>query len=186
MSTPRKYLHVLTVDNPEDAIKLKWVAKKVKNPYSTDIILLMQRMKEIAQNPNVAGIAATQLGRPFRLFALHIDKTKPVKFYFNPKITAESEDTSTQMEGCLSVPGKHGLVTRAKSVALKYQDQNGNTKTEVFHANDLTDGFAARAVQHEMDHLNKILYIDKCEEILTDEPKTLDEIVSGMDNKVTT
>jgi len=157
---------ILTNDTEENLATLHRPAKRVKNPHATDIVFLMQAMKEICESPNVAGIAATQLGKPVRIFALHLDKSKPCKFYINPKIVASSEETFEEPEGCLSVPGQSGYVERAKVVALKFEDRNGNQKFEVF--NDPT-GFSAKAVQHEMDHLDGVLYIDRSDRVFSEE-----------------
>jgi peptide deformylase len=167
-------LKILINDTPQNIAILNRPAKRVKNAHATDIIFLMQTMKRICESPNVAGVAATQLGKPVRIFALHIDKTKPCKFYINPKIVAMSDETFEDIEGCLSVPGKQGYVERSRVVSLKYEDRNGNQKTEVF--NDPT-GFSAKAVQHEMDHLDGVLYIDRTDKIYSDEQmqKSFDE-----------
>jgi peptide deformylase len=74
---------------------------------------------------------------------------------FNPQVLERSEILETDSEGCLSVPGKRGKVTRPKRIRLTYSDVRGKT-----YSLDLS-GLAARVVQHEIDHLDGILFTDK-------------------------
>ena len=74
---------------------------------------------------------------------------------FNPEILDRSEILETDSEGCLSVPGKRGPVARNKRIRLRYSDSRGNQMVR-----DL-EGLAARIVQHEVDHLDGILFTDR-------------------------
>jgi peptide deformylase len=161
---------ILTVNNSNHEAFLHRPGKRVKNPHATEIIFLMQEMEKIAKEPGVAGIAATQLGKPWRVFALNINKSDPVTFYFNPRIVAMSENLHSDLEGCLSVPGKHGQVERAKAIVLKWQNRNLDSMMQTFDgSHDPQMAFIARAIQHEVDHLDGILYIDKTEVVLDNE-----------------
>ena len=102
---------------------------------------------------NGVGIAATQVGVPYRVIVVLEGSTPRV--YLNPEITTHSVRTAVDTEGCLSVPGLIGLVRRAKSVTVRALNANGKPVTK--KAKDLI----ARIFQHEVDHLNGILYIDR-------------------------
>ena len=78
----------------------------------------------------------------------------------NPEITYYSREKKTDEEGCLSLPGIYGAVSRAKKIHLKYQDLNGKVIKEKIK------GFEAVVVQHEVDHLNGILFIDRTDKII--------------------
>ncbi|MBI4450301.1 peptide deformylase [Candidatus Uhrbacteria bacterium] len=99
------------------------------------------------------GIAATQVGVPHRIIVVLEGKTPRV--YVNPEITSHSVRTAVDTEGCLSVPGMIGLVRRAKSITVRALDAEGKPVTK--KVKDLI----ARIFQHEVDHLDGILYIDR-------------------------
>lgn len=99
------------------------------------------------------GIAATQVGIPRRVITVLEGKTPRV--YINPEITSQSVRTAVDTEGCLSVPGVIGLVRRAKSVNVRALDADGKPVTKK------TKDLIARIFQHEVDHLDGILYIDR-------------------------
>jgi peptide deformylase len=99
------------------------------------------------------GIAATQVGVPHRIIVVLEGKTPRV--YVNPVIASHSVRTAVDTEGCLSVPGVIGLVRRAKSVTVRALNADGKPVTK--KARDLI----ARIFQHEVDHLDGILYIDR-------------------------
>ncbi len=99
------------------------------------------------------GLAAPQIGINLRVFALNIKNE--ILIFVNPEITHFSTKESPEKEGCLSVPGIAGKVDRANKVVMKYYDESG--KKHKIKAK----GIIAQAFQHEIDHLNGILYIDK-------------------------
>lgn len=99
------------------------------------------------------GIAATQVGIPHRVII--VLEGKAPRVYINPKITSQSVRTVVDTEGCLSVPGVIGLVRRAKSVTVRALDADGKPVTKK------TKDLIARIFQHEVDHLDGILYIDR-------------------------
>ena len=101
------------------------------------------------------GLAAPQIGINLRIFALDIKNE--ILIFINPEITHFSSKKSLEEEGCLSVPGITGKIKRANKVVMKYYDENG--KKHKIKAK----GIIAQAFQHEIDHLNGILYIDKIE-----------------------
>lgn len=109
------------------------------------------------------GLAAPQIGRLERIIAV-LEREK-IGIYVNPEIVKTSTIMQTGEEGCLSVPGKFGLVERHKRVRIRAIDRHGR-KVE-FDAS----GFPAVVFQHEIDHLNGVLFIDKVKEYTRGESK---------------
>ena len=113
-------------------------------------------MKETVRKENGAGLAAPQIGVPIRVVVIDVDEG----FYelINPVIvSAKGEQVGP--EGCLSVKGKQGTVRRPYKVKAEYRDRYGKK-------HKLTaEGFFARAVCHELDHLDGVLYTDKAAEL---------------------
>ena len=108
------------------------------------------------------GLSANQIGLDFRVFVAEIPtpQNKP-KFYaiFNPKIKKASKEKISLEEGCLSVPAVYGDVERAEKIVLTGQDKNGKRiKIKAW-------GLLARVFQHEVDHLEGKLFIDKAKNI---------------------
>ncbi len=117
---------------------------------------LLDDMKETVKKEEGAGLAAPQVGILRRLAVVDVDEG-----YFeliNPKIVAQKGEQSG-WEGCLSVRGKSGIVSRPMKVTVVYQDRNGQQQTIK------AKGFFARAICHELDHLDGVLYIDKATHI---------------------
>ncbi len=117
---------------------------------------LLDDMKETLFKANGAGLAAPQVGVLRRIFVVSVDD-----MYFeciNPVIVKQS-GSQTGEEGCLSVKGKYGTVTRPNKVTVKAFDRNGKQfKVDA-------EGFLARAFCHEYDHLDGIIYVDKASSI---------------------
>ena len=90
------------------------------------------------------------------------DENFPTIMMLNPTITEFSENSEIDVEGCLSVPGGKGKVRRPVSITMKYIDEKGKEKK--LHL----DGLPARIVQHEVDHLNGVLFTDRMNETLLD------------------
>ena len=113
---------------------------------------LLEDMKDTVKKERGAGLAAPQVGILRRVVVVDVDEG-----YFefiNPVILIQ-KGSQTGWEGCLSVRGKSGVVTRPSRVTLSYQDRFG--EKHVLKAKD----FFARAICHELDHLDGVLYIDK-------------------------
>lgn len=114
---------------------------------------LINNMIKLMIDNKGCGIAAPQVGVNKRLFIAVLDNER-IELFVNPTIINHSEETETDTEGCLSVPDKHGEIERYSSIKVKYF--NGKES--------ITDTFTemnARIIQHEYDHLQGILYIDK-------------------------
>ena len=117
------------------------------------IRMTMEDMLETMRSQYGVGIAAPQVGIMRRMF---VAEPEPEKVYYmiNPVILEQSGAQAGD-EGCLSVPGKIGTVTRPDYIKIEAQDLSGEKKTYEFH------DFDARVMCHEYDHLEGILYIDK-------------------------
>ena len=120
-----------------------------------DIRRLVEKMTEIMLENKGVGLAAPQAGVSLRLFIISLDGTRDnVKVYINPTVTRMGELYSAE-EGCLSVPDYTGNVVRAERIQLAALDRHGNALSF-----DM-EGFEARAIQHEMDHLDGLLFLDR-------------------------
>lgn len=116
------------------------------------IKILLEDMIDTMNEAEGIGLAAPQVGVLRRAVVIDIGEG-PIKI-INPEII-ESEGQAIEVEGCLSVPGRSGTVERPERVKIKYLDIEGNKKTLE------GTGLMARAICHEIDHLEGILYIDK-------------------------
>jgi peptide deformylase len=116
---------------------------------------LLERMHEILAQSKGVGLAATQLGVPLRIFvACPTGEAAARQEYINPRVTSY-EGTATTEEGCLSVPGVHTKIKRHAKVTLEAMDQAGKPlRVEA-------EGLLARIVQHETDHLDGRLLVDR-------------------------
>ncbi len=118
---------------------------------------LLDDMKETMLKANGAGLAAPQVGVLRRMFVVNVDNQYIE--CINPMIVKAS-GTQVGEEGCLSVRGKYGVVERPMKVTLRAFDRNG----QPFQVK--AEGFLARALCHENDHLDGILYVDKCDKLM--------------------
>lgn len=136
--------------------------------FDKKLISLIEEMKHtlIAQNnPPGVGLAAPQVGINLAIFIIKPTKKSPIKVFINPRIiklksrtvkTKKNEKSEKiKLEGCLSIPKIWGEVNRAEKLFLEYQDINGKIKKEWFK------GFEATIIQHEIDHLNGILFTQR-------------------------
>ena len=122
--------------------------------------------EEIAKNMTEAmekfgglGLSANQVGLPYRMFVMrtmHEGETESkVVPYFNPELTRVSQETELMKEGCLSFPDIYLMIKRSKTIEFKYQDVEGKEHTVML------EGIGARCVQHEIDHLNGIIFLQR-------------------------
>ena len=119
--------------------------------------VLMDDMLETMYMAKGIGLAAIQVGVPKRIIVMDIgnrDKEKEPMYFVNPIIKNKNSKHSTYEEGCLSVPNQFAEVNRPSSCEVEYLDYNGNKK--ILKAS----GLLATCIQHEMDHLEGILFID--------------------------
>lgn len=127
-----------------------------------EISKLLLDMKRIMHKANGVGLSANQVGLPYRLFVAQVPSGQgDSKFYaiFNPEIEKYSSEKDTTEEGCLSVLGTYGEVPRAYQVTLRGFDRTGKPlKIKAW-------GMLARVFQHEVDHLNGMLFVDKAKKL---------------------
>ena len=118
---------------------------------------LMDDMLDTMYAANGIGLAAIQIGVPKRIIVMDISKDenkKEPRYFVNPKIIKKDELKSTYEEGCLSVPNQFAEIDRPKNCDVEYLDYYGEKK--ILKA----EGLLATCIQHEMDHLEGILFID--------------------------
>jgi len=128
-----------------------------------DLVTLIADMYETMYSAKGVGLAAPQIGRDIRLFVidtLQLDKKDKVangmkQVFINAQMVDESGDPWLYEEGCLSIPDIHVEIERNPTIRLKYFDAEWNEHTETF------DGVNARVIQHEYDHIEGILFIDR-------------------------
>lgn len=140
---------IITAGNPDlkrKALLVTAFDKKLK--------FIISDMKKTLYEANGVGLAAPQIDLNIRVFVAD-DGESGFEAYVNPVWEPVGNETNVDTEGCLSVPGYVGLVERYTTVRIKYQDVRGKKKQKV------ATGLLARCIQHETDHLNGILFIEK-------------------------
>ena len=158
--TKDNIMPVMLVSNSVDSILLYKKSKKIKaDSTNKHLKLLIERMYATVKDPNNpgVGIAAPQIGINKRIiWVQRFDKTKkPFEVYLNSKIVYYSKTISEGREGCLSIPGYRGFVNRSDTIIIKYDLLNKK------NIRDTISGFTSIIFQHEIDHLEGILYTDR-------------------------
>jgi peptide deformylase len=161
--SPLPEYHIWNVSVPEEEKLLhkKTVPFNFSSMSYKEIAELIRRMRMIMRKANGIGLAVNQIGLPFRMFVAEVPSENGSKFYaiFNPKIEKRDPEKMTGEEGCLSVPGVYGDMTRSAKIVLAGQNAKGRpVKIKAW-------GLLARVFQHEVDHLDGTLFIDKCKHI---------------------
>ena len=143
--------------------RLKLISKEITT-FDTELHTLLDDMYDSMISKNGVGLAAIQIGVPKRALIINIpieDKQGEEKLLkentleiINPKLITKRGSSKSQ-EGCLSVPGIYEYIERAKYVSIEYQDRYGEKHTIE------DDGFLAIAIQHEIDHLNGKVFIER-------------------------
>lgn len=161
---------------PDPFLRLK--AKPVKK-FDKELQTLIDDMFETMRAEPGVGLAAPQIGESMRLVVIEYaeepededaPEPKPKRYVLvNPEITQKSEEMVEGMEGCLSVPGLIGTVDRHQKVTVKALTRHG--KPQKVKA----EGWMARIIQHELDHLDGVLYIDRANEIYEPASEDADE-----------
>jgi len=137
---------------PDPVLRLE--AQEVET-FDGDLAQLVDRMTRLMQDARGVGLAATQVGILRRVLVLQVDDEDEPRVLVNPVILDRSDETEEDTEGCLSLQGVVVPVERAVSLRVEARDAGG-------HAVELQlDGLAARVAQHEVDHLDGILIVDR-------------------------
>jgi peptide deformylase len=148
---------ILEVPDP----RLKTVSTPVET-FDDELRTLVEDMFETMYDAPGIGLAAIQVGVPKRVLVIDLqaeedEEGKPIKaprVFINPEILDPSEEQSLYNEGCLSVPDQYAEVERPATIRARWQDLDGKVHEEAM------DGLMATCLQHEMDHLEGILFID--------------------------
>ena len=143
---------ILTVPNPI----LKQVSKPVE-AVTDETRALMDDMLETMYDAPGIGLAAVQIGVPVNVIVMDLAKEgedKQPRYFVNPEILEDVEETKPYQEGCLSVPDIYDDIDRPERVKITYLDYNGERITE------WAEGLYAVCIQHEMDHLKGVVFID--------------------------
>lgn len=144
-------LKVLSVPDPRLKIKAQPIEK-----VDSSVIRLMDDLLETMYFTEGVGLAATQVGIHQRVIVIdrsETDKPEPLKLA-NPELLWVSEESSAMPEGCLSVPEQYAEVERFTRIKFRYLDEHNNIIERE------GDGLLAQVIQHEIDHLNGILFVD--------------------------
>ena len=136
---------------------------------SAGIQQLIDDMVETMREYDGAGLAATQVHQTVQIAVIEVDANPrypdapgiPLTVLINPVVTALTDEIEEGWEGCLSVPDMRGIVPRCGSVRLEARDREGNPIDVV------AKEFFARVIQHETDHLNGIVYVDRMRDLST-------------------
>ncbi|MEK7640979.1 MAG: peptide deformylase [Patescibacteria group bacterium] len=150
---------IVTIANKKDEkfLRTKTASFDFKKYSKKEVRELIQRMKRDMQEASGVGLSANQIGLDMKVFIARVES----KFYaiFNPEIIQSSAETNSLDEGCLSIPGIYGRVERPAKVTLKGWDAMGRPiKIKAW-------GLLAKVFQHEVDHLNGKLFIDKAKQV---------------------
>ncbi len=143
---------ILTVPDP----RLKEISKPVDG-VDDALRTLMDDMLETMYEADGIGLAAIQVGVPVRVIVMDLsgpDERAEPRYFVNPVLSDPSEDQKPYEEGCLSVPGYYESIDRPATIKLNYLDYDGNPVEEI------AEGMFATCIQHEMDHLEGVLFID--------------------------
>ncbi|MGK7891695.1 MAG: peptide deformylase [Leptolyngbyaceae cyanobacterium] len=163
---------------------LRQIAEPIYSYQDPWLQSLIDELLITLQQSNGVGIAAPQVGISRRLMIVashpnarypHAPQMDPVPM-LNPKIVDRSTQLVKDWEGCLSVPGIRGLVPRSEAIAITYTDRTGQRQQQQF------TGFVARIVQHEYDHLEGKVFLDRVEssaDLITDQ-EYLKQLASDM------
>ena len=137
---------------PDPVLRMR--AREVE-PFDDELAQLVARMTQLMEGAEGAGLAATQVGVLRRVFVMRGDDNGATMALVNPELVEHGEELETDDEGCLSLQGLLLPVERAVAVTVKAKDPQGaDVELEL-------EGFAARAFQHELDHLDGVLILDR-------------------------
>jgi len=159
-------MYLTVIGDKSDSLILRKVSRDFTDEelQSKEFRTLARNLLATVQDPSQdgVGISAPQVGLNLRMIAvMRYDKDdKPIEPYANVHITYLSQNIKSGPEGCLSVPNYRGIVPRSDSIIVSYYDINSGT-----HKTDTIGGYTAIIFQHETDHLEGILYIDRADSV---------------------
>ncbi len=146
-------------------LKIYMLGEEVLRTPAKRIVKVDSSIRELAQNMLITmysakgiGLAAPQVGVHKKILVIDInleDPDAPPHVFINPEIISSSATLDTYEEGCLSIPGVYLNVVRPSSIKLSYRDEMGR------HKKMNADGLMARCIQHEIEHLNGVLFVDR-------------------------
>lgn len=151
------------VDSKHPLLWTKLERFNMSNP-PTDPVELVVNLTETMINNKGLGLAANQVGLPYRVFVINSEQVIPC---FNPIIVDSSDETVMMEEGCLSYPDLFVKIKRPASIRTRYTLPNGETITKVF------EGLTARVFQHELDHLDGVCHIKRANPIHLEKARRL-------------
>ncbi|WP_203413021.1 peptide deformylase [Entomobacter blattae] len=158
--THQDQLQILTVPHP---VLRKKAERITEADYKTVSQILPSMFSSMYQAQGI-GLAAPQVGISLRFFVIDLmrDDTADPRIFINPEIISFSEEINSHREGCLSIPDQFEEVTRPAAIKVRFQD-------EKFNLQELeADGLLATCIQHELDHLDGILFIDHISKLKRD------------------
>ena len=144
---------------------LRKIAEPIADVHADWVQALIEDLLVTLHQSNGVGLAAPQVSRPYRLLIVashpnvrypEAPQMEPTPM-INPRIVQHSDHTAKDWEGCLSVPGIRGLVPRYEGITVTYTDRNGQDQIQTL------TGFVARIFQHEFDHLEGKVFLDRVE-----------------------
>jgi peptide deformylase len=147
---PKTMLPIVTGEHQE---VLHRHTARVADPTTPEMRALIPEMIEIMRKADGVGLAAPQIGKSISLCVIEINGI--VSVYFNPKIVTASEEKVIFEEGCLSLPGEFFPIERSEKITIRYDDISGKSRKLT------ATGFMAIVLQHEIDHLEGTLIIDR-------------------------
>lgn len=150
---------IVTVGDP----RLKQRANRVKD--INRVKPICEKMINSLRDLKGAGLAAPQIGEPLRIIVVEVRKTdmfpdrpeSPLYVMINPRLKETSNEKEKGWEGCFSVPGLMGIVPRYKTIRVQYVTPDGVEHNEIF------EGYIARVIQHEYDHLDGLEFLNRME-----------------------
>jgi peptide deformylase len=151
---------ILTINKHDKVLHTR--SEPVKK-INRDVKQLIEDIRDTIEANPAVGLAAPQIGVLKRVMGVRLsyeatqdkEQMAPPLILVNPEIVTQGEDTEEAEEGCLSIPGMVGLVERRLKLTVRYQDEKGKWQERAL------DGWDARVVQHEIDHLDGILYLER-------------------------
>lgn len=159
-----KVLDITQLGNPV----LRQTAQFVPEVGHPQIQSLIDDLLVTVKQANGVGLAAPQVGASWQIFIVashpnprypHAPEMEPTAM-INPRLLAHNDRQVKDWEGCLSIPGLRGLVPRYQGIEVEYLDRSGKTRRQQF------EGFVARIFQHEQDHLEGVVFLDRLETTL--------------------